>query len=118
MCRSSSSFSKRPVERCSCLVRRTQGLGIGSFHVEISPPFGQDLEDSHPPEFVTLTDTWIHDPLAGMRVTKDGFVLIFRRLQEAAEATCGNRVMLVSEGGYDLAGLGAGIDAALDVFGS
>jgi acetoin utilization deacetylase AcuC-like enzyme len=62
-------------------------------------------------------DTWVHDPLAGMRVTRDGFVRIFRQLREAAEATCGARVMLVSEGGYDLAGLGAGIDAALEVFG-
>ncbi|MDQ3172004.1 MAG: histone deacetylase, partial [Acidobacteriota bacterium] len=63
-------------------------------------------------------DTWIHDPLAGMRVTRDGFVRMFRRLREAAEATCGSRVALVSEGGYDLAGLGAGVDAALEVFGS
>ena len=63
-------------------------------------------------------DTWIHDPLAGMRVTRDGFGRIFRRLREAADATCGSRVMLVSEGGYDLAGLGAGVDAALEVFGS
>lgn len=62
-------------------------------------------------------DTWIHDPLAGMRVTRDGFTRIFRRLREAADATCGSRVALVSEGGYDLAGLGAGVDAALEVFG-
>lgn len=63
-------------------------------------------------------DTWIHDPLAGMRVTRDGFTRIFRRLHAAALATCGSRVMLVSEGGYDLAGLEAGIDAAFEVFGS
>jgi len=46
VCRSSSSLSTRPVERCSCLVRRTQGLGIGAFHVQVSPPFGQDLENN------------------------------------------------------------------------
>ena len=62
-------------------------------------------------------DTWIHDPLAGMRVTREGFGRIFRRLREAADATCGNRVMLVTEGGYDLAGLAAGVDAALEAFG-
>ena len=38
------------------LVRRTQGLGIGAFHIQVSPSFRQDLEDGHPPELVTLTD--------------------------------------------------------------
>lgn len=61
-------------------------------------------------------DTWINDPLAGMRVTADGFASIFRALRAAAAATCGSRVMLITEGGYDLAGLTAGIDAGLDAF--
>lgn len=109
-----------------------EGKGF-TLNIPLSPGAGDDDYDrvyrdtvrpaleAFGPEVLLISagfDTWIHDPLAGMRVTKDGFVLIFRRLQEAAEATCGNRVMLVSEGGYDLAGLGAGIDAALDVFGS
>ena len=63
-------------------------------------------------------DTWINDPLAGMRVTKDGFVRIFRRIRAAADAACGGRVMLVTEGGYDLPGLDAGIEAAFEVFGA
>ena len=61
-------------------------------------------------------DTWIHDPLAGMRVTAAGFARIFGRLRAAAEATCGSRVMLVTEGGYDLEGLEAGLTAGLDAF--
>lgn len=61
-------------------------------------------------------DTWIHDPLAGMRVTADGFARIFGRLRAAAAATCGSRVMLVTEGGYDLAGLEAGLTAGLHAF--
>ncbi len=63
-------------------------------------------------------DTWIHDPLAGMRVTADGFRRIFARLRAAADATCGSRVMLVTEGGYDLAGLEAGLQAGLAAFGA
>lgn len=61
-------------------------------------------------------DTWIHDPLAGMRVTAAGFARIFGRLRAAAEATCGSRVMLVTEGGYDLEGLEAGLTAGLEAF--
>lgn len=63
-------------------------------------------------------DTWIHDPLAGMRVTADGFARIFGHLRDAAGATCGSRVMLVTEGGYDLAGLQTGLQAGLDAFGA
>ena len=63
-------------------------------------------------------DTWIHDPLAGMRVTADGFAHIFDHLRAAAEATCGSRVMLVTEGGYDLDGLTAGLEAGLAAFGA
>ena len=63
-------------------------------------------------------DTWIHDPLAGMRVTEDGFRRIFARLKAAATATCGPRIMLVTEGGYDLDGLEAGLQAGLDAFGA
>jgi acetoin utilization deacetylase AcuC-like enzyme len=63
-------------------------------------------------------DTWVHDPLAGMRVTADGFAAIFESLRAAAIATCGARVMLVTEGGYDLAGLTSGIEAGLNAFGT
>lgn len=79
---------------------------------------GPALRD-YRPEVLLISagfDTWIDDPLAGMQVTRDGFTRIFRRLRDAAEATCGNRVMLVTEGGYDLRGLTAGMEAALEVF--
>ena len=110
------------------------GAGKGfTVNIPLAPGAGDDEYDriyrdtvrpaveQFQPEVLLISagfDTWIHDPLAGMRVTRDGFGRIFRRLREAAGATCGSRVMLVSEGGYDLAGLGAGVDAALEVFGS
>ncbi len=63
-------------------------------------------------------DIWINDPLAGMRVTRGGITRILTRLRDAAEATCGSRVMLVTEGGYDLPGLTAGVEAVFEVFGA
>lgn len=98
-------------------------LPAGAGDDEYDRVYGDTVQpalEAFAPEVLLISagfDTWIHDPLAGMRVTREGFVRIFRRLRAAAEATCGSRVMLVSEGGYDLAGLEAGIDAALDVFG-
>ena len=79
----------------------------------------QPALEAFEPEVLLISagfDTWIHDPLAGMRVTADGFARIFGRLRAAAAATCGSRVMLVTEGGYDLAGLEAGLDAGLRAF--
>ena len=81
----------------------------------------QPAVENFVPEVMLISagfDTWIDDPLAGMRVTADGFRRIFRILREAATATCGDGVMLVTEGGYDLPGLTAGIEAGLDVFGT
>jgi acetoin utilization deacetylase AcuC-like enzyme len=78
------------------------------------------LEAFHPEVLLISAgfDTWVHDPLAGMRVTEEGFRRIFGILRDAAAATCGSRVMLLTEGGYDLPGLTAGIEAGLEVFGA
>jgi acetoin utilization deacetylase AcuC-like enzyme len=73
------------------------------------------------PELILISagfDAHMNDPLAGMRVTREGIRRILMRLRAAAAATCGSRVMLVTEGGYDLPGLTAGIDAAFEVFGA
>jgi acetoin utilization deacetylase AcuC-like enzyme len=86
-------------------------------YAEIVQPALQTFD----PEVLLISagfDTWIHDPLAGMRVTAEGFARIFARLGGAADATCGSRVMLITEGGYDLAGLRAGIEAGLAAFGT
>ena len=110
------------------------GAGAGKgFTINIPLPAGSGDDDydrvydevvqpalqTFDPEVMLISagfDTWIHDPLAGMRVTAEGFRRIFARLREAARATCGSRVMLVTEGGYDLDGLQAGLQAGLDAF--
>jgi acetoin utilization deacetylase AcuC-like enzyme len=58
-------------------------------------------------------DAFEHDPLAGMRVTKQGFAQMAVRLRAAAEAWSGGRVVAVLEGGYDLDGLAGGMTATL-----
>jgi acetoin utilization deacetylase AcuC-like enzyme len=81
----------------------------------------QPALEAFAPEVLLISagfDIWVNDPLAGMRVTREGIRRILMRLRAAAAATCGSRVMLVTEGGYDLPGLTAGIDAAFEVFGA
>jgi acetoin utilization deacetylase AcuC-like enzyme len=61
-------------------------------------------------------DAFVHDPLAGMRVTHAGFAAMARRLRRAADQLCGGRVLAVLEGGYDLDGLAGGMTAVLGAF--
>ena len=50
-------------------------------------------------------DAYLEDPLAGMRVTRDGFASIARHLKILADTVCEGRMVLVLEGGYHLQGL-------------
>ena len=61
-------------------------------------------------------DAFEHDPLAGMRVTHDGFGRMARRLRAVADAICGGRIVAVLEGGYDLVGLSGGMQQVLASF--
>ena len=61
-------------------------------------------------------DAFIHDPLAGMRVTQAGFAAMARRLRALADAVCGGRIIAVLEGGYDLTGLAGGMTEVLTAF--
>jgi acetoin utilization deacetylase AcuC-like enzyme len=61
-------------------------------------------------------DAFIHDPLAGMRVTQAGFAAMARRLRALADAACGGRIIAVLEGGYDLTGLAGGMTEVLAAF--
>jgi acetoin utilization deacetylase AcuC-like enzyme len=54
------------------------------------------------------------DPLARMHVTTPGFRRIAERVRVMAEGT-GGRLMLVLEGGYNLAALDASVQATIDV---
>jgi acetoin utilization deacetylase AcuC-like enzyme len=55
-------------------------------------------------------DAHERDPLATMRLTAEGFGAMTAALRGIAEETCGGRMALVAEGGYDLQALAASLD--------
>ena len=68
------------------------------------------------PELILLSagfDAYEDDPLAGMRMTPSGFERLTASLAEVAEEVCGGRIVAVTEGGYDLDGLGACLRGAI-----
>ncbi|MGE0461348.1 MAG: histone deacetylase [Vicinamibacterales bacterium] len=59
-------------------------------------------------------DAHERDPLAGCRMTTAGYRQLTDLLVNAADRLCEGRVVLVTEGGYDLAALAECLDAVLD----
>jgi acetoin utilization deacetylase AcuC-like enzyme len=59
-------------------------------------------------------DAHERDPLAGCRMTTEGFRALTALLVGAANRLCGGRTVLVTEGGYDLTALGEGLQAVID----
>jgi acetoin utilization deacetylase AcuC-like enzyme len=60
------------------------------------------------PELVLVSagfDAHVRDPLAGMRVTADGFTAMNALLRSIAEEHCDGRLVALTEGGYDLRAL-------------
>ena len=60
-------------------------------------------------------DAHERDPLAGMRMSEAGFAGLMRHIVGMADRCCGGRVVMATEGGYDLAALRASLDACLAV---
>ena len=60
-------------------------------------------------------DAHERDPLAGMRVTTDGFTSLITLLDDAAKRMCGRRMALVTEGGYHLDALRDCLEATIRV---
>ena len=63
-------------------------------------------------------DAHEYDPLGGMRLTTAGYTTLVRRLRAVADARCGGRLAVVTEGGYDLEALAACGLGAVDVLDS
>jgi acetoin utilization deacetylase AcuC-like enzyme len=69
------------------------------------------------PELVLISagfDAHMDDPLAGMRLTSDYFGKLTGAIADVADATARGRVVAITEGGYDLAGLAASLRASID----
>ena len=74
--------------------------------------------DRFQPELVLVSagfDAHHDDPLGGFRMTPAGFANLAGRIDEVARRHAGGRVVYVTEGGYDLDGLTASLDAVLGV---
>ena len=68
------------------------------------------------PELVLVSagfDAHMDDPLAGMRLTSDYFGRLMRAIASVADTTGQGRLVAVTEGGYDLAGLAASLRASI-----
>jgi acetoin utilization deacetylase AcuC-like enzyme len=73
--------------------------------------------DRFRPELLMVSagfDAHERDPLAGCRMTTDGFRRLTSLLASAADRLCQGRMVLVTEGGYDLTALGECLEAAID----
>ncbi len=56
-------------------------------------------------------DAHERDPLAGMRLTTPAFAAMTGEIRAVAADCCAGRIVIVTEGGYDLQALGASLDA-------
>ncbi len=68
------------------------------------------------PEMLLISagfDAHARDPLASMQVSSGGFRAFASSLRALAEATCGGRMLLTLEGGYDLEALGESVAAVV-----
>lgn len=60
-------------------------------------------------------DAHVMDPLGQLRMTAEGFGRLTKKLVQLADEVCGGRVVLVTEGGYDLKALGECLTAVTAV---
>ena len=66
------------------------------------------LARAYQPEMILVPcgfDLWLHDRLAEMRVTAEGYGLMAALLSEIADEACGGRILFVMEGGYSAEGI-------------
>ena len=113
---------------------RGRGAGLGAT-LNLPLPLGSTDEDvlgryereAFPalerfrPELLLVSagfDAHERDPLAGCRMTTAGLATLTARLVDGATRWCDGRVVLATEGGYDLAALEACLTAVIDVAGA
>jgi acetoin utilization deacetylase AcuC-like enzyme len=68
------------------------------------------------PELILVSagfDAHMDDPLAGMRLTSAYFGRLMRALADAADEFSQGRLVAITEGGYDLAGLSSSLRASI-----
>jgi acetoin utilization deacetylase AcuC-like enzyme len=110
---------------------RGEGKGLG-FTINVPLAAGSGDEDfvrafeeklrpaalTFRPDLVLISagfDAHERDPLGGMKMTTEGYARLTSLVKEIAERTAAGRVVSVLEGGYDLEGLAAAVEAHLRV---
>ena len=74
--------------------------------------------ESFAPDLVLVSagfDAHERDPLAGMRLSTEGYAAIVGGLRAAAERACGGRLAMVTEGGYDLRAFAECLTACVNI---
>ncbi len=88
-----------------------------AFFVRLYNDFAVPILEQFKPDLILVSagyDTHESDPLAGMRMTADGFGAIASVVIAAARKLCQGRLLFVLEGGYNLKGLTEGVQATMD----
>jgi acetoin utilization deacetylase AcuC-like enzyme len=91
------------------------GCGDSEFFkifTQVFAPITRDFQ----PELIFVSagfDTYIGDPLGGMRVTPHGYAAMTRLMMGLAETCASGRLAMTLEGGYHLAGLKESVRAVL-----
>jgi acetoin utilization deacetylase AcuC-like enzyme len=91
------------------------GMGDADYDVLLAQVV-EPVVDAFAPELIIVSagfDTYIDDPLGGMRVTADGYLAQSARIWRWAERHCPGQVVFVLEGGYHPTGVSEGVFAAL-----
>ncbi len=75
-----------------------------------------DIVMGFKPDFIILSagfDAHVRDPLASMKVSKEGFARMTDVMTGLAAETCHGKLVSILEGGYDLQGLSESVEAHL-----
>ena len=71
---------------------------------------------SYKPQLILVSagfDTYSRDPLGGMRMTENGYARLTNIIMDIAQRSCGGKIIIALEGGYDLDGLATSVKAVL-----
>lgn len=70
------------------------------------------------PEILLISagfDAHVDDPLAGMRITENGYSTLTKILKQIAHLYCNNRIISILEGGYNLNALACSIEKHIQI---
>jgi acetoin utilization deacetylase AcuC-like enzyme len=96
-------------------------LELGALDRDVLPRYEAEVLpalDAFRPELLMISagfDAHERDPLAGCRMSTDGFRALTRLLLDAADRLCDGRAVIVTEGGYDLTAISECLQAVIDV---